>query len=47
MEAHRVWLSRDKTTTDYVNIFENVNGKHVWFWDDAWYTKQQLDYLLI
>lgn len=46
MEAHKVWLSRDNTKKNYENIFENSNGKHVWFWDEAWYTKEQLEHLL-
>ena len=28
------------------NIFSNKGGRHVWYWDDAWYTKSQIEYLL-
>ena len=44
--ALQVWINRDNNITSTNNIFSNKGGRHVWYWDDAWYTKSQIEYLL-
>ena len=43
---HKVWKQRNKDTINFSDIFSNKCGKYVWFWDEAWYTQEQYNYLL-